>query len=847
MKKSLLLLFSTYSLCLLSACGSGAGGPTSFAATHLSVAASPTATAGAAFNFTVTVLDASNGVATGYSGIVHFSSTDVPALLPANSTLTNGTGTFSATLKTIGSQTITATDTVKASITGTSTSISVSTNAATHFFVNAPTTAPAGKPITLTVIAQDASNNEATGYTGSVHFSSTDVPALLPTNSTLTNGTGTFSATLKTLGNQTISATDTVTPAITGTSNAINVILPAPLTITSGQPPNGTVGEVYNLSSGFKLTASGGQPGTQPTGGYTWSGSSLPPGLQISKICGPPPDPHGCEWMIDGTPTAAGTYKNVVITVTDFATPPAHTSATYTITISAAAAANPAALKSPDLRNQHHHYKLIDLGTLGGPNSYNESIPPEKIINLQGAAAAYADSATPDPYVPNCFTFLLDDCVVDHAFVWQHGVVTDLGSLPGGFSSYASSINDHGEIVGYSQNGLIDPLTLYPEGTAVLWKNGIINLGALGGNQSVANAVNDRGQVVGAALNAILDPFANSPLPCNGCGPFGAYFLFVPTATETHAFLWHGGKMQDLGTLGGPDSTAVVVNDSGEIAGQSFINFSANPSGVPTVDPFFWENGEMVDIGTLGGTFGFANWMNNRGQVVGTSNLAGDLAHHAFLWDKEQGLKDLGTLEGYSTASIAYWINDAGEIVGESDSLNASGTLTASRPVLWKDGVMTDLGTVAGDTCSAALSINSRGQIVGFGSADCDHEDHGFLSENGGPIIDLNALVIADSDVALIEAIFVNDRGEIAGRGKLANGDEHALVLIPCDENHPDVEGCDYDTVEVVTESQIGPALIIQAPSASPTNLSPAEMMTRFQSLRAGRHRGYGTPQALPH
>jgi hypothetical protein len=46
--------------------------------------------------------------------------------------------------------------------------------------------------------------------------------------------------------------------------------------------------------------------------------------------------------------------------------------------------------------------------------------------------------------------------------------------------------------------------------------------------------------------------------------------------------------------------------------------------------------------------------------------------------------------------------------------------------------------------------------------------------------------------VTLIEAIFINDRGEIAALGKLANGDEHAIVLFPCDENHPDIEGCDY-------------------------------------------------------
>jgi probable HAF family extracellular repeat protein len=418
----------------------------------------------------------------------------------------------------------------------------------------------------------------------------------------------------------------------------------------------------------------------------------------------------------------------------------------------------------PNQRPAHHRYKLIDLGTLGGPNSYNESIPPEIIISPAGVAAAYADTSAPDPFFPNCFTFDPSDCVVNHAFVWQRGVVTDLGSLPGGLSSYASSINVRGEIVGYSQNGQIDPLTFYPEGTAVLWRNGIINLGTLGGNQSVANAINDRGQVVGGALNATPDPFANSPLPCNNCSPFGLNFLFVPTATETHAFLWRGGKMQDLGTLGGPDSTAVIVNESEEVAGQSFTSFIANPSGVPTVDPFFWENGKMVDIGTLGGSYGFVNWMNNRGQVVGQSNLAGDQANHAFLWDKKQGLKDLGTVNGYSAGSIAYWINDAGEVVGESDSP------TASRAFLWRNGAMTDLGTVAGDACSVALSINSRGQIVGFGSADCFNEDHAFLSENGGPMIDLQSLVPPGSDVTLIEAVFINDRGEIAARGKLSNG-----------------------------------------------------------------------------
>jgi probable HAF family extracellular repeat protein len=140
--------------------------------------------------------------------------------------------------------------------------------------------------------------------------------------------------------------------------------------------------------------------------------------------------------------------------------------------------------------------------------------------------------------------------------------------------------------------------------------------------------------------------------------------------------------------------------------------------------------------------------------------------------------------------SQANWINDAGEIVGESDSY------TASHAFLWKTGVMIDLGTVANDACSSANSINSRGQIVGFGSADCIHEDHVFLAENGGPMIDLSTLVLPGSAVTLIQALVINDRGEIAAHGKLPNGDDHAVVLVPCDEDHRDVEGCDYSHKE---------------------------------------------------
>jgi autotransporter-associated beta strand protein len=125
----------------------------------------------------------------------------------------------------VGSQTVTAADTVTSSITGTSGAIAVSAGTATHFTVTAPATAIAGTAINFTVTAQDASNNTATAYNGTVHFSGSDSAATLPANSTLTNGTGTFSATLRTAGSQTVTATDTVTSSTTGTSSSIAVNL----------------------------------------------------------------------------------------------------------------------------------------------------------------------------------------------------------------------------------------------------------------------------------------------------------------------------------------------------------------------------------------------------------------------------------------------------------------------------------------------------------------------------------------------------------------------------------------------------------------------------------------------
>jgi uncharacterized protein (TIGR03437 family) len=156
---------------------------------------------------------------------VHFTSTDGRAVLPGNSTLTNGAGTFSATLTTAGGQTITATDTVTGSITGTSGTVTVGAGPATYFAVSTPGLATLNSTFPFTVTALDAFNNTAISYAGTVRFTSTDSLAILPGNVALTNGTGTFSATLETVGSQTITATDNANPAIVGTSPTVAAVL----------------------------------------------------------------------------------------------------------------------------------------------------------------------------------------------------------------------------------------------------------------------------------------------------------------------------------------------------------------------------------------------------------------------------------------------------------------------------------------------------------------------------------------------------------------------------------------------------------------------------------------------
>lgn len=323
-------------------------------------------------------------------------------------------------------------------------------------------------------------------------------------------------------------------------------------------------------------------------------------------------------------------------------------------------------------------------------------------VLLPGAASALG-GGDPPAYI-----------VSDHAFVWNQGTMTDLGTLGGSYSA-AHGINSVGQVVGMST-------TSSGAGRAFLWSAGhMVDLGTLGGDFSVAYGINDSGQVVGSSITA---------------------------SGEQHAFLWSGGVITDLGTLAGHRySEARAINGSGQVVGASRADFGMTPNA------FLWQGGAMTGIGDPNGSYSIATGINAGGRIVGTADLQGTggfdavmweggamgaLAgvpagaysfgkgingadqiagsylvpqsgdfQHAFLWTEGQLAELRG---GYPYGGyVAVAVNDGGQVVGNSD-------LTADA-YLWSDGGVTVLGSLAQRT-TRATAINNDGMVVGYSAVE---------------------------------------------------------------------------------------------------------------------------------
>ncbi|HET6844446.1 MAG TPA: Ig-like domain-containing protein [Candidatus Angelobacter sp.] len=200
---------------------------------------------GQSFDLPVTAQSASLQTIKTYTGTVHFTSSDPAAVLPADYTFTTadaGFHNFVVSLNTPGTQTITATDTAFPLLTG-SGSYTVPAGLVTHFSIAEPANATLGVPISVVVAARDSNDSIVTNYTGTIHFTTSDTAATLPADSTLPNGSGTFSITFNTSGSQSLVVGDTTNKTVFSVGGGSGVSAP------SANPTTTTIISSLNTST----------------------------------------------------------------------------------------------------------------------------------------------------------------------------------------------------------------------------------------------------------------------------------------------------------------------------------------------------------------------------------------------------------------------------------------------------------------------------------------------------------------------------------------------------------------------------------------------------------------------
>jgi len=303
----------------------------------------------------------------------------------------------------------------------------------------------------------------------------------------------------------------------------------------------------------------------------------------------------------------------------------------------------------------------------------------------------------------------------------------------------------------------------------------------------------------------------------NGINVVGQVVGNVANASGVeHAALYFQGKVTDLGALASPGgdpaqspSQAAAVNQLGLIVGQS-----EGPDFFTHAVSF--SNGAVQNLGTLGGFNSSANAVNDKGQIVGASDTpANDGTQHAFL-SSSKGLIEIGTLNG-TGSSVAFGINDFGVIVGQSSTTSGD-----THAFIYQNGKFTDIGTLGG-TFGTATAINLEGVTVGYSALSGDQVIHAFVYYRGklqdlgvlggnsstanavndlvqivgvtnvggtglshafiysfGQYQDLNNLIDPNSGWELTSASAINDKGEIIGTG-IFNGAFQTFLLTPKD------------------------------------------------------------------
>ena len=299
----------------------------------------------------------------------------------------------------------------------------------------------------------------------------------------------------------------------------------------------------------------------------------------------------------------------------------------------------------------------VDLNTLGGPNS-NIAWP---VKNVTGMLAGIAQTSEPElDEAWSCSAFFGAPFATGftcRGVVWEWGAIRALPTL-GGRNSFATGVNNLRQVVGWSENTVVDTTTCASpqifQFRAVVWgpgKNDIRELPLVqGDNSSAATAINDAGQVVGIS---------------------GTCDQAIGRATAKHAVLWNRGQITEIPNIGGDKwNTPMAINQRGDIVG--FLGQAGDDPDNPRLRAFLWtrERGTL-NLGTLpGDDYSEARGINERRQVVGVSCVDPSLVScRAFLWENGvmSDLNDLApTTPGGAVLINGQDINDAGVITGRA-------------------------------------------------------------------------------------------------------------------------------------------------------------------------------------
>jgi probable HAF family extracellular repeat protein len=317
-------------------------------------------------------------------------------------------------------------------------------------------------------------------------------------------------------------------------------------------------------------------------------------------------------------------------------------------------------------------YSITDLGTLGGAYTTVEAI--------NDAGQIVGASATSKKYD--------NGLAVAHAFLWQDGQMTDLGTLPGAFDSRAVDINNKGQVlVSTSSKPIKTPgsnTSMAAPLRAFVWQNGEKTLLTVNTTESLP-----------------ISRYILKERP-SSAEVEKDYFPFVQQLV---------GHINDEGQLA--DSKYSGFNNKGQRIGNRSTGDERLPNGFYAnySKANFYDGDKEVPLGTLGWRNTYAVGLNDKGQVVGCSYTA-KRQDRAFLWQDGKMIK-LAELPNLRS-SCAVAINNGGDIAGQFQLTNRK-----SCAALWLSGKLYDLNTLipphSSWTLKSVADMNEKGQIAGQG------------------------------------------------------------------------------------------------------------------------------------